>query len=45
MKDGELRRVLKTFYPGRGFRKSGLSVRKTSLTKDNKVKMNEYKYK
>ena len=26
MKDGELRRVLKTFYPGREFRKSGFSV-------------------
>ena len=26
MKDGELRRVLKTFCPGRGFRKSGFSV-------------------
>ena len=26
MKDEELRRVLKTFYPGRGFRKTGFSV-------------------
>ena len=26
MKDGQVRRVLKTFYPGRGFRKSGISV-------------------
>ena len=26
MKDGQPRRVLKTFYPGRGFRKSGFSV-------------------
>ena len=26
MKDGELRRVLKTFYPGRGFGKNGFSV-------------------
>ena len=54
IKDGELRRVLRNFYPGRRFRKVGFSVtvlivnvirRKTSLTKCNKIEMNEYQCK